>query len=55
MQVAILADSHFDEHSRFAECVRVHDWIADDIAARDVDLVLHAGDLYYRKSSPPER
>ena len=55
MQVAILADSHFDEHSRFAECVRVHDWIADDIAARGVDLILHAGDVYERKSAPRER
>ncbi len=55
MKVAIIADSHFDATSRFDECVRLHDWIADDIAARDVDLVLHAGDVYERQSTPRER
>jgi DNA repair exonuclease SbcCD nuclease subunit len=53
--VAIIADSHFDEHSRFDECVRVHRWIAEDIAKRGVDLVLHSGDVYERKSTPKER
>lgn len=54
-RVAIVADSHFDQHSRFAECQRIHDWIAEDIAERDVDLVLHSGDVYERKSTPVER
>jgi len=55
MRVAIIADSHFDECSRFDECVRVHNWIADDMRERRVDLVLHAGDVYERKSTPVER
>jgi exonuclease SbcD len=55
MQVAIIADSHFDQHSRFEECVRVHNFIAQDIADRGVDLVLHSGDVYERKSTPVER
>lgn len=54
-RLAIVADSHFDAASRFEECVRVHDWIADDIAARGVDLVLHSGDIYERRSTPEER
>lgn len=54
-RVAIVADSHFDEHSRFDECVFVHNWIAEDIARRDVELVLHSGDVYERKSTPKER
>lgn len=55
MKVAIIADSHFDEHKRFDECVRLHTWILEDIRARGVDLVLHAGDVFERKSTPLER
>jgi len=55
VRVAIVADSHFSERSRFDECVRIHDWIADDVAARGADLVLHAGDLYDSRSTPAER
>lgn len=54
-RVAIVADSHFDEASRFEECVRLHDWIANDLAERGVDLVLHAGDVLERRSTPRER
>ncbi len=54
-RIAIVADSHFDEHSRFDECVRIHDWIARDLIERGVDLVLHAGDVFERKSTPRER
>lgn len=54
-RIAIIADSHFDEHGRFDECVRLHDWIAEDMAARGVDLVLHAGDMFERRSTPRER
>jgi exonuclease SbcD len=53
--VALVADSHFDQHSRFDECIRLHNWIADDAAARGVTLTLHAGDVYERKSTPLER
>jgi exonuclease SbcD len=55
LRLAHIADSHFDEHSRFQECVKVHDWIADDIACRRVDLIVHSGDVYERKSTPTER
>lgn len=55
MRIAIVADSHFDEHSRFQECIRLHTWIADDARARGVDVVLHAGDVFERKSTPAER
>lgn len=54
-RVAIIADSHFDEHSRFAECIRLHQWIAEDLRARGVDAVVHTGDVYERKSTPLER
>lgn len=55
MRVAVIADSHFSERSRFEECVRVHDFIADEIRAREVDLVVHTGDVYDAKSTPEER
>jgi exonuclease SbcD len=53
--IAIIADSHFSERSRWDECIRIHDWIADDMEARGVDLVLHAGDVFDAKSTPTER
>lgn len=55
MRVAIIADSHFDQGSRFDECQRIHRWIARDLAERGVDLILHAGDVFERKSTPAER
>lgn len=55
MKVAVIADSHWDEHSRFAECERLHDAIALDAEQRGVRLVLHAGDVFERKSTPLER
>lgn len=56
-RIAIISDSHFDEApgGRFEECVRIHDWIACDVAARGVELVLHSGDVFERKSTPRER
>lgn len=55
MLIALVADSHFDERSRFEECIRLHDWIAEDAKSRGVELTLHAGDVYERKSTPLER
>lgn len=54
-RIAIIADGHFDEGSRFEECVRLHRWIAADLVEREVDLVLYAGDIYDRRSTPVER
>src|SRR6185436_749582 len=53
--LAHVADSHFYEHSRFEECIRLHNWIAEDAKARGVELTVHAGDVYERKSTPLER
>lgn len=54
-KIALVGDSHFDQHSRLDECIRVHDWIARDAERRGVELVLHSGDVYERKSTPVER
>lgn len=55
--VAHIADSHFDasENGRLGECIRVHNWMAEDMARRKVDLIVHAGDLYERESVPKDR
>jgi exonuclease SbcD len=55
MRIAIVADSHFSERSRFDECIRIHDWIADYVLDNKVDLLLHAGDVFDAKSTPRER
>src|SRR5688572_9392194 len=55
LRIALIGDTHIDKHSRFDECVRILGWIAADAAARGVQLTLHSGDLYERKSTPRER
>jgi DNA repair exonuclease SbcCD nuclease subunit len=55
MRIAIVADSHFDEHSRFEECIRLHEWIRVDAHARGCSALLHAGDLFERRSTARER
>jgi exonuclease SbcD len=55
MRIAVVADSHYFELSRFEECIRLHNWIAQDARARGCSRWLHAGDVYERKSTPRER
>ncbi|NUO50695.1 MAG: hypothetical protein HOV80_17735 [Polyangiaceae bacterium] len=55
MIIGCVGDNHFDETHRFDECVRLHDWIADDGSRRGVELWLLAGDLFERKSTIRER
>lgn len=55
MKIAIVADSHFDEHSRFQECVNLHAWIQGDAHNRGCAALLHAGDIFERRSTPKER
>jgi len=55
MRVAVIADSHFDQSSRWDECCRVHEWIAVWCRENAVDIVCLSGDLFERKSTPHER
>lgn len=55
IRIGVVADSHFDELSRFEECCAVHSAIASDAGRLELDLLLHAGDVYERKSTPKER
>lgn len=47
-KVAIIGDTHADEHSRFDEHERVMSWAADVFVEEDVDLVAHTGDVFER-------
>lgn len=45
-KVLFLGDSHFDEASRFDECIHVHHTIADLARNNGVDIVVHCGDVF---------
>jgi DNA repair protein SbcD/Mre11 len=53
--VAGTSDNHWDFDSRWTECNRIHDWMADDFIARLVDLVIIPGDFFERASKAVER
>jgi DNA repair exonuclease SbcCD nuclease subunit len=48
-------DHHYDQHTRFDECIRVHRWMAEEVARVKPDVFLSAGDLYEAASTPLER
>lgn len=55
-KVIASGDHHFDEHSsRWDECLRIHDWIAEQVEEHQPDAFLSAGDIYERASTPKER
>jgi len=50
------SDLHINANGpRWAECQRVLGWIADYVAREDIGLVILAGDIYDRVSTPTER
>lgn len=53
-RIGHIADVHFDFSSRWEECLRITGWIADDVAARVVDLITIGGDLFERRPLPIE-
>ena len=55
MRVLATGDGHFDLHSRFDECVRIHAWMVDLARDAKVDLFLDGGDIYERASVAEER
>lgn len=55
MKIIASGDHHFDMHSRWSECQRIHDWIADLVETERPDLFASGGDLYERASTPTER
>ena len=55
IRVALVGDTHADEHNRFAEHNRIMQWIVADARARGCTLLLHSGDVWERKSTGLER
>lgn len=55
MKIIASGDHHYDQHRRFAECVRIHAWIADLVRTERADAFLSGGDIYERASTPTER
>jgi exonuclease SbcD len=55
MKFIASGDHHWDEHSRFDECIRIHSWMVDLVRRERPDVFLSAGDIYERASTPKER
>lgn len=54
-RIAHLADSHLDVSNRLADNVACHDAFLLEAKAFNADLIVHAGDLFERASTPAER
>lgn len=55
IRVALTADNQYDARSRLDEARRVDRFMALDAEARGVDLWLHGGDVFERRSTAEER
>jgi predicted phosphodiesterase len=55
MLVLCSGDHHFNERSRFEECVRVHRWMVELARKEKPAVFLSGGDIYERGSTPIER
>jgi len=55
MRILCSGDHHWDEHRRFDECVRIHEWQVDVARRERIDLFLSSGDIYEGASTPIER
>lgn len=55
MRVMATGDNHFDESKRFDECIRVHEWINEQVEQHRPHLFCLTGDIFERKSTPVER
>ena len=55
IRIAIVGDTHADDSSRFEEHNEIMAWVADDAAARGCCVMLHAGDVFERRSRSSER
>lgn len=55
IRIVATGDHHFHEGTRWTECLRVHDWIADLVERERPDLVATGGDLFEARSTHRER
>jgi DNA repair exonuclease SbcCD nuclease subunit len=49
-----IADTHIEQGPRWAECTRILDHFATLAEHDPPDLILHAGDMFHKKSTPVE-
>ncbi len=54
IRIACIADSHFGRGSRWEETLRIHRWIAQDLAERRPNVIVHTGDVFEGPRSTPE-
>lgn len=55
MKIFHASDHHWNHLSRWAECVRIHWWIAGKVREEKPALFISTGDVYERASTPEER
>lgn len=55
IRIAHISDSHFDERGRLRDVIDVHQAFLDQVQKAEVDLIVHAGDFFERRSTPAER
>jgi len=55
LKVACIGDSHFDEKNRLDDNVAVHRAFVEQAREAQVDVILHGGDFFERRSTPAER
>lgn len=55
IEIVQVGDSHWKKASRWEECVRLHDEIADEVEQRQPALFIHTGDLYDAAPTPDEQ
>lgn len=54
-RIAHISDSHFDERNRLDDRCRVHRVFVNDARECGVDLIVHSGDVFERRSTAAER
>lgn len=55
IKIGHIADSHFDERNRLQDTIDVHRAFLRQAREADVDLIVHSGDWFERRSTPAER
>ncbi len=55
MKIFGTGDDHIVRGSRWEECRRIHEWIADEVRREKPDLFVNGGDLFDKTSTPEER
>lgn len=55
LKVLHTSDSHWNERGRLQDTIEMHRLMLQQAMEEDVDLIVHAGDFFERRSTPTER